>query len=74
MAQLLSRMRLYRMVLRFFYKTVPAILRAMAPSYHPAKVNDPQWVGKWIETYALLPDGKIPLLDTSDPDISPRFS
>ena len=50
-----------------------ALTLALVPSYHPAKVKDPQWVARWADAYADLPDGAIPLLDTSDPDIPAQF-
>jgi predicted metal-dependent hydrolase len=69
-----SRLRLYRMVARFFFHASPAMLRSLMPGYHPAKVRDPQWVERWASAYADLPEGRIPLLDTSDPEIPARFA
>ena len=42
--------------------------------YHPAGVTDPDWVARWAAAYASLPQGDIPLLDTSDPEIPARFA
>ncbi|GAA4043289.1 metal-dependent hydrolase [Parerythrobacter jejuensis] len=69
-----SRLRLYRMIARFFFHGAPAMLRSLVPWYHPSKVEDPQWVEEWSGAYASLPDGVIPLLDTRDEDIPARFA
>lgn len=69
-----SRLRLWAMVLRFLIKTSPAMLRSLVPGYHPSKVKDPDWVARWTKAYAGLPGGKIPLLDTNDPDIPAQFT
>ena len=68
-----SRLKVYAMVLRFIRKVSPAMLRAVLPNYHPAKVRDPKWVDQWVNTYAALPENQIPLLDTNDPEIPPQF-
>ena len=68
-----SRLRLYKMVLRFFINVMPAIIRALIPGFHPSKVDDPTWVGKWAHAYSDLPVDTLPLLDTRDPDIPPHF-
>ncbi|MFT4634623.1 MAG: putative metal-dependent hydrolase [Arenicella sp.] len=69
-----SRLRLYGMVARFCFKAMPAVFKAAMPNYHPSKVKDPSWVAKYVETYTHLEQGEIPLLDTSDPEITPRFN
>lgn len=69
-----SRLRLYAMVLRFLVMVSPAMLRSFLPAYHPAKVKDPQWVARWMDAYANLPDGVIPLLNTGDPEIPAVFA
>lgn len=69
-----SRMRLWTMVARFLLHTSPAMLRSLLPGYHPSKVRDPAWVAHWATAYAGLPEGRIPLLDTADPEISARFA
>lgn len=68
-----SRVRLYRMIFRFFANVLPTFLRAMVPGFHPSKVDDPTWVSKWAHAYSDLPQDTLPLLDTSDPDIPPQF-
>ena len=73
-SQLSSRLRLYQMITRFLVHTSPAMLRSLLPFYHPAKVRDPAWVARWAKAYAALPEGAIPLLDTSDPEIPAQFS
>ncbi|GAB5414599.1 MAG: metal-dependent hydrolase [Congregibacter sp.] len=42
-----SRLRLWKMVIRFFYKAGGAMLEALKPNYHPDKVTDPEWVAQW---------------------------
>jgi predicted metal-dependent hydrolase len=69
-----SRLALYAMVARFLRHTSPAMLRSLLPGYHPARVIDPDWVSRWTSAYADLPEGRIPLLDTSDPEIPARFA
>lgn len=73
-SRLSSRLRLYQMVARFVLHTSPAMLRSLLPFYHPAKVRDPAWVAKWAQSYAALPEGAIPLLDTNDPEIPAQFA
>lgn len=73
-SKLSSRLRLYAMVARFLIHTSPAMLRSLLPYYHPAKVRDPDWVAKWAKSYAALPEGAIPLLDTSNPEIPAQFA
>ena len=70
----LSRLRLWLMVARFLIHTSPAMLRSLLPGYHPTKVSDPAWVKHWAQAYAGLPEGRIPWLDTSDPEIPARFA
>ena len=69
-----SRIRLWTMVARFLLHTSPAMLRSLLPGYHPSKVRDPAWVAHWATAYAGLPEGRIPLLDTADPEIPARFA
>lgn len=68
-----SRMTLWKMVIRFCTKIAPAMLRAFKPSYHPSKVEDPEWVNQWVDAYCGLQEGEIPILDTLDPELSPKF-
>jgi predicted metal-dependent hydrolase len=69
-----SRLRLWAMIARFFWRASPAMLRSLVPGYHPSKVKDPGWVARWASAYADLPENSIPLLDTSDPDIPAQFA
>ncbi|MEP2380455.1 hypothetical protein, partial [Parasphingorhabdus sp.] len=71
--KLTSRLRLWRMVTQFLIKVSPAMLRSLAPGYHPSKVKDPAWVSRWTDAYTDLPENIIPLLDTSHPDIPAQF-
>jgi predicted metal-dependent hydrolase len=69
-----SRLRLWRMVLRFYRSVTPALLRSLAPRHHPGAVPDPVWVSEWREAYAALNPAEVPLLDTSAPGLPARFS
>lgn len=69
-----SRLTLWKMVGQFFLNIAPAMLRALLPNYHPSKVKDPEWVNQWVDAYSKLEEGEIPILDTSDPEISPLFN
>jgi len=62
------------MVRRFLRPASPAMLRSLLPGYHPSKARDPAWVAAWAGAYAGLPEGRIPLLDTADPEIPARFA
>jgi predicted metal-dependent hydrolase len=68
-----SRKRLMSMIFKFAKNVLPAMFRAAAPKYHPSKIKDPDWVKKWGHAYAALPEGLMPLLDTRDSDIPPKF-
>ena len=68
-----SRMAVWKMVARFLFKISPAMLRATIPGYHPSNVQDPEWVQKWVHAFNELPEGFVPLLDTQNPDMPPRF-
>lgn len=50
-----------------------AMLRALRPGYHPNQIADPPWVDQWRLAYAAMHSDKLPLLDTSQRDIPPRF-
>ena len=62
------------MIGSFFLQVSPAMLRALAPGYHPQRIEDPDWAGVWGEHYKDLEDGMVPLLDTENPDIPPVFA
>jgi uncharacterized protein len=61
------------MIARFFVNIAPAMLQSLLPAYHPSKLKDPDWVRRWSLAYAALPEGRIPLLDTSNPEIPAQF-
>ena len=72
-ANLRSRMRLWRMVGRFFIKAGAAMLRSFRPSYHPDKVQDPPWIDKWRDAYSGNQADFVPLLNTTTESIEPEF-
>ena len=68
-----SRLRVWKIVARFFMKAAPAMLRALKPGYHPDKVSDPMWVEEWRGVYEGLSANDLPLLDTARSGIPARF-
>ncbi len=66
-----SRLRLWRLIGRFFFKAGGAMLRAFIPSYHPDKVTDPAWIDTWQRAFSGMPEDGIPLLDTQHAGIEP---
>lgn len=58
-----SRLRLWKMVARFFVKAGGAMLEALSPTYHPDKVTDPEWVARWQSKFDDCA-GHVPLLGT----------
>ncbi len=72
-ANLRSRMRLWRMVGRFFVKAGGAMLRSLRPAYHPDEVQDPPWIDKWRDAYSGNQADFVPLLNTTTESIEPEF-
>lgn len=72
-SNLASRIRLWKMVGRFFLKSGGAMLNSMRPGYHPSKRSDPAWVEQWRHAYAGTPEGFVPMLDTRSETIAPTF-
>lgn len=68
-----GRLGIWIMVGRFFKNAGGAMLRALRPGYHPNQIADPPWVDQWRLAYAAMHSDKLPLLDTSQRDIPPRF-
>jgi predicted metal-dependent hydrolase len=68
-----SRLRLWKMVARFFHKAGFAMLQALRPGYHPDKVGDPAWIAQWRHAYAGHGADFVPLLNTSGKTIRPEF-
>ena len=70
--RLTNKLRLAMIGLSFFVTWIPLLMRSMLPRFHPDSIQEPQWVHDWIREYESA-EG-IPLLDTSHPDIPPRFA
>ncbi len=68
-----SRLRVWKMVGRFFLKAGPAMIRALRPGYHPDKVSDPDWVDEWRRAYSNKDPAQVPLLNTTVAEIPPVF-
>ncbi len=47
-----SRLALYRLMARIFWRLTPRILRILKPSYDPREVPDPTWVRDWWRQHA----------------------
>ena len=72
--KLRSRLRLWGMIGRFFFKAGGAMLRSLSPGYHPDKASDPQWVHDWQRAYSEAGQDCVPLLDTTSAQTAPCFS
>jgi len=59
----LQRIRVWKLVCRFFAYTVPHMLRCCARGHDPRDFDDPQWASDWIHAFD---DGNsaVPILDT----------
>ncbi len=68
-----GRVRIWIMVGRFFKNAGGAMLRALQLGYHPNQIADPPWVDQLRLAHAAMHSDKLPLLDTSQRDIPPRF-
>lgn len=68
-----SRLRVYKMVMKFFIHAGPAMLRTLSPWHDPRDVQDPEWVEAWKDSYEHLDQGQLPLLNTTDDEIHPLF-
>ncbi len=60
-----SRLTLWNMVLKFFVRAGPAMLRATLPGHHPDETENPPWVSEWIGTYQQRGGGEPLLVDTA---------
>ena len=69
--QLGSRLRLWRMVARFYLKAGGAMLRAMKPGHHPDETTDPAWITTWQQHHQDLGPEELPLLDTNTEAVEP---
>lgn len=68
-----SRLRLWKMVGKFFVHAGPAMLKALVPGHDPRDVDDPAWVNQWRHAYSNLREDQLPVLDTSSGQIAPEF-
>ena len=68
-----SRWRTFKRSMSFVTHVGKFLLGSMMPGHHPSRVKDPDWVFEWMDAYTDLPEGQIPLLDTSDPEIPAQF-
>ena len=67
-----SRLRLWRMVARFYVKAGRAMLRAMRPGHHPDETEDPAWITQWQNAYAHVGGDDIPLLCVERERVEPH--
>lgn len=66
-----SRLRLWRMVGRFFVKAGGAMLRAVKPGHHPDETEDPEWIKTWQQRNRHLAEDDLPMLDTRTGSVEP---
>lgn len=70
-SSLSSRLRLWKRVGTFFLKVGPAMVRSLAPNFHPDQFSDPDWINRWRDVYAQNEPDYIPLLSTGTASIEP---
>ena len=68
-----SRLRVYKMVAKFFIHAGPAMLKTLNPWHDPREVRDPDWVYQWRDAYQQLHENQLPMLNTGAEDIHPQF-
>lgn len=64
-----SRLALYRLLTRIFWRLTPRILRILKPSYDPREVPDPAWVQDWWRQHAEGRDtlGQLDVMKLANP-------
>lgn len=66
-----ARLRLWRLVAAFLGKAGVAMIRALRPDYHPDKVADPAWIGRWQTAYAHVGGDGLPILSLAAGRVEP---
>ena len=69
-----SRLTTFKRAMNFMWNIGKMLVLSMMPGHHPDRVSDPEWVTDWMHAYENLPEDRIPLLDTNDPDIPAQFA
>ena len=69
-----SRLTTFKRASNFMWHVGKMLLLSMMPGHHPDRVSDPKWVADWMHAFQDLPADRIPLLDTSDPNIPAQFT
>lgn len=69
-----SRLTTFKRASNFVWHVGKVLVLSMMPGHHPDRISDPDWVTQWMDAYQDLPEDRIPLLDTADPDIPARFA
>lgn len=69
-----SRWTTFKRSMNFAWNVGKMLLISARPGHHPDRVTDPAWVTQWMHAYSNLPEDRIPLLDTKDPDIPAQFA
>jgi|TARA_B110000037_G_scaffold107793_1_gene124916 predicted metal-dependent hydrolase len=68
---------LTKIIRHFFsllWNVAPFLLRALLPWYNPRREADPEWMRQWVAGHAKLSaDDRLPLVDTSDPEMPVPF-
>ena len=68
-----SRWRAQKRGANFLWNVGKTLMYSILPGHDPDNIKDPKWVADWMEAYADLPEGFIPLLNTNEPGIPARF-
>ena len=69
-----SRLTTFKRSMNFVWNVGKLLVISARPGHHPTKVSDPDWVTQWMHAYENLPENRIPLLDTTAPDIPAQFA
>jgi len=69
-----SRWTTLKRSMNFVWNVGKLLVKSASPGHHPNQVSDPEWVTQWMHAYDGLPEDRIPLLDTADPEIPAQFA
>ena len=69
-----SRWTTFKRSMSFIWSVGKLLVQSAMPGHHPDRVSDPEWVRQWMHAYQDLPEDRIPLLNTNDPEIPAQFA
>ena len=70
----ISRWTTFKRSMNFAWNVGKMQIQSARPGHHPSRVTDPARVTQWMHAYQDLPEDRIPLLNTDDPDIPAQFA